>query len=109
MSTGLSFCRNELEQVVFFSDQTWGAEFRNAFLQEDFKVLGLHQGGVGHHPNDRLAVSFNRRVASVAMNCVYGDVWGQLDLARVGPSRAAVQMGYAQGGFPLLRSQEGEG
>ena len=109
MSTGLSFCRNELEQVVFFSDQTWGAEFRNAFLQEDFKVLGLHQGGVGHHPDDRLAVAFNRRVASVAMNCVYGDVWGQLDLSRVGPSRATVQLGYAQSGFSLLCSQEGEG
>ncbi len=48
-------------------------------------------------------------MTSVAMNCINGDVRGQLDLSKIGPSRAAVQMGYAQGGFPLLCSQEGEG
>ncbi len=109
MSTCLSFCCHELEQVVFFSDQSRGAEFRDALLQEDFKILGLYQGGVGHHPDDELTVSFDGRVTSVAMNCIDGDVRGQLDLSRIEPSRAAVQLGYAQGVFPLLCLQEGKG
>ena len=66
-------------------------------------------GGVGHHPDDELAVVVDGRVTSVAMDGVHIGVRGQLDLPRVGASGATVQMGYAQGGFPLLCSQEDEG
>ena len=102
MSTGLSFCRNELEQVVFFSDQSRGAEFRDALLQEDFKILGLHQGGIGHHPDDKLSVSVDGRVSAVAMNSIYGDFRGQLDLPGIRLSGAAEVVGDAQGSFALL-------